>query len=79
MPLESNSIVIFMTSLWIRGTFGWPIKFNIESQVLNQSFYRLNASILTKVTVTNVHFSLVMFNKDDIESSQKYFVVYDKW
>jgi hypothetical protein len=68
-----------MTSLWIRGTFGFPIIFNIEAQVLNQSYYRLNASVYEMTNVTNVHFSLVIFNKDDVESSHKYFVVYEQW
>lgn len=29
--------------------------------------------------VTNVHFSQVIFNSDDVQSSEKYFIVYSLW
>jgi hypothetical protein len=35
--------------------------------------------VTSKVSVTNVHFSEVIFNADDVESSQKYSVVYETW
>ena len=29
--------------------------------------------------VTNVHFSEIIFNSDDVQSSDKYFIVFAKW
>jgi hypothetical protein len=71
-----------MTSLWIVGTFGVPlnpVKFHIYTGILNQSHYFWNATLETKVLVTNVHFSQIIFNSDDVQSSNKYFIVYSLW
>lgn len=68
-----------MTSLWIQGTFGEPLQFHITPTVLSTNMYKLNATLLTNVMVTNVHFSEVIFNTVDIESSNKYQVVYYEW
>lgn len=73
-----------MTSLWIRGSFNdgvtyYPVQFHIASQVLNTSHYLLNATLRTSCMVTNVHFSQIIFNSDDIASSEKYYVVFGKW
>jgi hypothetical protein len=46
---------------------------------MNSQCYVLNATLLLNVKVTNVHFSQVIFNKDDIISSKKYQVVYQEW
>ena len=29
--------------------------------------------------ITNLHFSMVVFNSDDVQSSEKYFIVYNLW
>lgn len=34
-PLSSNNIVIYITSLWIAGTFGKPLEFHVYTDVLN--------------------------------------------
>jgi len=38
-----------------------------------------NITMYKKVLVTNVHFSELIFNSDDVESSKKYFIVFQKW
>lgn len=68
-----------MTSLWIRGTFGEPVNFHISTRVLNESCYMWNATLEKQVMVTNVHFSQIIFNSDDVESSERYFIVYELW
>ena len=68
-----------MTSLWIQGTFGTLVKFHVYTEVLNATFYMWNVTLEQKVMVTNVHFSLVVFNSDDVLSSEKYFIVYSLW
>ena len=68
-----------MTSLWIAGTFGQPLKFKIYPEVLNSSHYRWNITAWRDVTITNVHYSELIFNSDDVESSKKYFIVFQKW
>lgn len=83
-PYDSNYIVLFMTSLWIRATFGSapnysPVKFHITTGVINESFYFWNATLEINVLVTNVHFSQIIFNAADVESSKKYFIVFQTW
>jgi len=38
-----------------------------------------NITLYKSVLVTNVHFSEIIFNSDDVESSEKYFIVFQKW
>jgi hypothetical protein len=78
-PLASNKIVLFMTSLWIRGTFGLPIEFHINVEVITSDTYLLNATLERNVMITNVHFSEVIFNIDDVESSNRYQIFYYEW
>ena len=68
-----------MTSLWIAGTFGNPVQFHITPEVLNLFHYRWNITLYHQVMVTNVHFSEIIFNSDDVFSSEKYFIVFQKW
>ena len=77
-PLSSNYIVIFMTSLWIRSS-GTPLQIHVYPQVVNASHYMWNVTLYTKTLVTNLHFSEIIFNSDDVQSSQKYFIVFQKW
>jgi hypothetical protein len=68
-----------MTSLWIQGTFGLPVQFHIDWTIVDPNFYLLNATLWTQVMITNVHFSQVIFNKVDIQNSNKYQVIYYEW
>jgi hypothetical protein len=83
-PYSSNKIVLFMTSFWVRGTFGSapdyaPVKFHITAGVVNESFYYWNATLEVECLVTNVHFSQIIFNSDDVQSSNQYFIIYGTW
>lgn len=68
-----------MTSLWIRGVFGTTVQFHIKTDIINETFYKWNATLFKDVIITNVHFSQVIFNSDDVQSSKKYFIVYQLW
>ena len=73
-----------MTSLWIRGTFGSPpnydpIKFHIYTGIVNTTHYFWNVTLEIMCLVTNVHFSQIIFNSDDVQSSNQYFIVYETW
>ena len=78
-PLTSNYIVIFMTSLWIRGSSGSPLQFHIYPEVVNSTHYCWNLTLWRNTLVTNVHFSEIIFNSDDIQASKTYYVAYRKW
>jgi site-specific DNA-adenine methylase len=58
-----------MTNLWIQGTFGVPLQFHVTPTIVSTQIYKLNATLLTNAMITNVHFSQVIFNTVDIESS----------
>ena len=38
-----------------------------------------NITLWRDVLVTNVHYSELIFNSDDVKSSQKYFIVFARW
>ena len=78
-PYSSNYIVLYITSLWIKGNSAYPVQFHIYPSVVNATHYMWNATVYRQITLTNVHFSLVIFNSDDVESSKKYFIVLQKW
>ena len=65
-----------MTSLWVNGKFGWPLQFHIYPQVINETHYLWNITLWTRVKVSNVHFSEIIFNSDDVQSSGAYYIVY---
>ena len=65
-----------MTSLWIRGNGTKPLQFHIYPEVINSSYYMWNVTVWQKVSLTNVHFSEIIFNSDDVESSLQYSIVY---
>ena len=44
-PLSRNYIVIFMTSLWIQGTFGTHVKYHIYPEVVNETHYMWNNTL----------------------------------
>ena len=56
-PYSSNYVVIFMTSLWVKGTFGTEIQFHVYPEVLNASHYRWNITAWKNVMIERVHFS----------------------
>ena len=78
-PYSGNYIVLFMTSLWIKGRTGYPVQFHVYPEVVNATHYLWNVTVYRRVMVTNVKFSQIMFNSDDVQSSEQYFIVYSKW
>jgi hypothetical protein len=68
-PLSGNHIVIFLTSLWIQGTSGDPLQIHITTDIVNSSHYMWNVTLYRKIKLTNIHFSQIIFNSDDVEAS----------
>ena len=73
-----------MTSLWIRADFRTstyvnPVQFHVYTGVVNESFYFWNVTLRERTLITNVHFSQIIFDSGDVESSKKYFIVYSTW
>jgi hypothetical protein len=67
-----------MTSLWIMGS-GSPLQLHVYTNVVNSTHYLWNITLYRQTAVTNLHFSEIIFNSDDVESSKKYFIVFQKW
>jgi hypothetical protein len=75
-PLSSNKIVLFLTSFEINGTDGFAMDFTVVVNVLNSSHYQWKVTIDRNAYVGKVHFSLIVFNEDDVKSSKRYAIVY---
>ena len=55
-----------------------PVELNLEAKVINQSFYRMNASFGYNGTITYMRFSQVFLNMADYSStSNKYLLSYE--
>jgi hypothetical protein len=78
-PFNRNFIVVFMTSFWVQTDYGYVTKCQITAEVVNGTHYRLTASVKERMMVTNWHVSQVIFNADDVESSERYSVVFETW
>ena len=77
-PYARNYLVIFMTSLWIMSS-GTPVQLHVYPEIVNDTHYMWNITTFTQTAVTNLKFSEIFFNSDDVESSKKYFIVFQKW
>ena len=44
-PLAANRIVLFITSLWIKGTSGYLLQVHITPTVLNTTHYQWTATV----------------------------------
>ena len=78
-PLSSNKIVLFLSSLEINATNTYAIDFTVSVSVLNSSHYRWTVRIDRMAYVGKVHFSLIVYNEDDVKSSNRYAIVYYEW
>jgi len=38
-----------------------------------------NFTLYREIKLTNVHFSQIIFNSDDVEATEKYSIVFEKW
>ena len=68
-PLTGNKIVLFITSLWTRSYSSKPVQFHISTEITNSSYFMWNATIWQYSMITNLHYSLVIFNSDDVQAS----------
>jgi hypothetical protein len=65
--LSDHKIVMFMTSLFMRGitetpTVFVPLDFNINAQVMSNTTYLINANFGLQFSVEKLHFSMIIFN-----------------
>jgi hypothetical protein len=78
-PLSSNKIVLFLCSFEINATTASAMDFTVVVGVLNSSHYRWTVTIDRNAYVGKVHFSLIVFNEDDVKSSKKYAIAFYEW
>jgi hypothetical protein len=78
-PLSSNKIVLFLSSFEINATTSSAIDVTVVVGVLNSSHYRWTVTIDRNAYVGKVHYSLIVYNEDDVKSSKLYTIVYYEW
>jgi hypothetical protein len=81
-PINSNKILLLMTTLsifgdWTANSNGvkgllYPIQFTITPTVLNYEEYSIEVKTYRMMRLTKLHFSQVIFNYNDVRSSNKY-------
>ena len=76
--------MLYISALWIAASFksgstSYPIKMHIYTGIVNSTHYYWNLTLSTRVIITNIHFSQVIYNSVDVQSSEKYYIVTAKW
>lgn len=65
-PLNRNKVLLFLTSLFIRGTSGSgainPINFFVNSSVYSTTQYKISVELGVRSFITKLHFSIVIFD-----------------
>ena len=77
-PLENNRILLYIMALDIVGTnsqTSYPIDLRVSATVLSEETYEFKATLSYNVHITLIHFSQIMFDQEDVKSSNKYFIV----
>ena len=82
-PLSSNKILLFLTNFGIEGQMEFfgarvPITIIVEGTVLSTETYSLTVQAGKKVNLHDIGFSQIIFNEDDVSSTLKYLLVYEK-
>lgn len=81
-PLSSNKILLFMTSFFHSGsneatiTATTPVKLLIDYAILTNETYKLMVSLGIKDRLDKLHFSMIIFDKADVERSGLYLLIY---
>jgi hypothetical protein len=83
-PLSGNKVLVYICSIdiWSKfrsGSTMYPIDLNIDAAVTSTSTYKMKATLSTQTIINKLHFSMIIFNSDDVESSKKYFIVFELW
>lgn len=52
-----------------------PLNLRINTNIESSSIYMLNVSVKIEVIITRLHFSLIIYDKADVEASHKYVLV----
>lgn len=89
-PVNGNKMLLYICALHIWATFRstnaktnvttyFPINLDVVYDIETESTYRLTATLSTNVMIAKLHFSQIVYNADDVESSKKYVIVYQLW
>lgn len=55
------------------------MELRVSYQILNQNVYRLDVELEIYTIINKLQFSMIVFNSDDVQSSQRYVIVYSIW
>lgn len=84
LPLTNNKILLFMTTLYVEGGTmdktgtAYPLNLNADATPVSATTYVFNVSYSINSKVTKLHFSMIVFDQFDVQSSGAYLLIYDK-
>lgn len=55
-----------------------PLDIRIDAYVISNTQYNITVSISINCMMDRLHFSMIIFDKDDVQESKKYMLVYDR-
>lgn len=84
-PFSRNKILLFMTSIFFYGTNERnnpppyrPVNLSVSAEVISVDQYVIQVNLTTEVNISRLHFSMIIFDQTDVESSGLYLLVYEK-
>jgi hypothetical protein len=83
-PLTNNKILLFMTSMYISGVndFAGPpfyaLNLLVSANPVTTTTYLLTITYSINSAMTRLHFSMIIFDQADVQSSGQYMLIYDK-
>lgn len=86
LPLSNYKILLFLTSLFHSGwnepasaTTGLrPLNMRIATSVRSSSTYLLNVTYGIQAVIWRLHFSIIIFDEANVESSKQYYLEYQR-
>jgi hypothetical protein len=83
-PLTNNKILLFMTSMYISGVNDlagptyYPLNLVVNVNPVTTSTYLLTITYSNNSAMQRLHFSMIIFDQADVQSSGLYMLIYDK-
>lgn len=81
-PYSNYQLLFYLTSMYWDGTRetagdskNRPINIRMNANVQSSSIYMVNVSVRIQTMITRMHFSMIIYDKADVEASHKYVLV----
>ena len=81
---NGNKILMLLTSLFISASFNngvsyFPVQITVSYNIINATHYDWTTKLYCCAQITRLHYSMIVFNQDDVQSSNQYYLEFFIW